>query len=338
MRGPWERRETVRVLSSLRARLTLRSNRTSRDVRTLVDAAERLAAGDVRSRSGLDRNTGGELGRLAGAFDDMAEAMEQRERQLHATLKELWRSWREAQRATEEAELEETKAALFSSVTHDLRAPLTSIKAASTLLIQYDGNLPEDDRADLLETIRESADGLETLITNAVQLSRTRAGGLKPRKAPAAIDEVASRALERLRNRLAEHQVVLVIPEDLPEVPVDIVHLDQALTNLLENAARFSPAGSEIAVSLLPRDGTLLIRVEDHGPGIPAGERDRVFEPFVKLGNGGGAGLGLPISRAIAEAHGGRVIIESPPGGGTAVVMELPLNGSQPKRQNGDGP
>lgn len=216
---------------------------------------------------------------------------------------------------------------LFSSLTHDLRSPLTSIKAASTLMLDHEKELGDKDRRELLETIREATDGLDRMITNAGQLSRTRSGELRPRKIPASMDEVVARTLDRLRYRLRDHHVVLVIPEDLPEVPVDVVQLDQALSNLLENAAVFSPAGSEIALSLQRRNGSMVLRVEDQGPGIPREDREHVFRPFVKLSAGGRAGLGLPISRAIVEAHGGRLEIEDSLGRkGTVILMELPLD------------
>jgi two-component system, OmpR family, sensor histidine kinase KdpD len=249
--------------------------------RILVDRGKLLSAAEpvavTRSRSELDRDRGGEIGRL------------------------------------------------FSSVTHDLRTPLTSIKAASTLMLDHERDLQTNDRRELLETIRDSADVLDRLITNSVQLARSRDGGLRPERIPAALDEVASRTLERMRHSLRDHRVVLVIPEDLPEVPVDVMQLEHALTNVLENAARFSPTGSEIALILSRSNGSVLVRVEDRGEGIPLDQRGRVVEPFVKLNGGGGAGLGLSISRAIAEAHGGHLRIEDQPGGGTAIVLELPV-------------
>jgi signal transduction histidine kinase len=215
---------------------------------------------------------------------------------------------------------------LFSAVTQDLRSPLTSIKAASTLMLDQERDLQTNDRRDLLETIRDSADVLDRLVTNSVQLARSREGGLRPERIPAALDEVASGTLQRMRHFLRDHRVVLVIPDDLPEIPVDVMQLEHALTNVLENAAKFSPAGSEIALILSRTNGSVFIRVEDRGTGIPLEDRDRVVEPFVKLNGGGGAGLGLSISRAIAEAHGGRLDIEEQPGGGTAVVLELPTS------------
>ena len=215
---------------------------------------------------------------------------------------------------------------LFSSLTHDLRTPLTSIKAASTLMLDHERAIQTNDRREMLESIRDSADVLDRLVTNAAQLSRSRGEGLQPQKIRAAVDEVVSRTLDRMRHTLRAHRVVLVIPEDLPEIPVDVTQFEQALTNVLENAARFSPAGSEIALGLARQDGFVVVRVEDRGDGIPQEQRDRIFEPFVKLNGGGGAGLGLSVSRAIAEAHGGRMHIEDMPGGGTAVVLELPVD------------
>ena len=216
---------------------------------------------------------------------------------------------------------------LLSSLTHDLRTPLTSIKAASTLMLDHERALQTNDRREMLESIRDSAELLDRLVTNAAQLSRSRKDALHPQQTPAAVDEVVSRTLDRMRHTLRAHRVVLVIPEELPEIPVDVTQLEQALTNVLENAARFSPAGSEIALILSRRDGFVVVRVEDRGDGIPKEERERIFEPFVKLnggGGGGGAGLGLAVSRAIAQAHGGDMRIEEQPGGGTAVVLELP--------------
>ena len=216
---------------------------------------------------------------------------------------------------------------LFSSLTHDLRTPLTSIKAASTQMLDHERAVQTNDRREMLESIRDSADLLDRMITNAAQLSRSRQGDLQPQRIPAAVDEVASRTLERMRHGLRDHRVVLVIPEDLPEIPVDVTQLEHAMSNVLENAARFSPPGSEIVLSLARGEGSVLVRIEDRGQGIPHEQRERILEPFVKLnGGGGGSGLGLSVSRAIAEAHGGRLLIEEQSGGGTAVVLELPVD------------
>ena len=215
---------------------------------------------------------------------------------------------------------------LFSSLTHDLRTPLTSIKAASTLMLDHERAIQTNDRREMLESIRDSADVLDRMITNAAQLSRSRDGDLQPQKIRAALDEVASKTLDRMRHTLRDHRVVLVIPEDIPEIPVDVTQLEHAMTNVLENAARFSPLGSEIVLSLSQNGDSVEVRVEDRGEGVPQEERDHIFEPFVKLNGGGGAGLGLSVSRAIAEAHGGGLRIESQVRGGTVVVLALPID------------
>jgi signal transduction histidine kinase len=127
--------------------------------------------------------------------------------------------------------------------------------------------------------------------------------------------------------RLARVRVRLALRDDLPEIRADPVQLDQVLTNLLENAARFSPEGGEVLVAVAPwREGGIQVRVADEGPGVPPGERERVFEPFYRRDDGRrtGSGLGLAIARAIVTAHGGRIWLEGTPLGGAAVVFELP--------------
>jgi signal transduction histidine kinase len=125
---------------------------------------------------------------------------------------------------------------------------------------------------------------------------------------------------------LRDRPVRLLLREDIPDVPMDVGQIDQVLGNLLENAVRHAP-GSEVTVSAARWQRWVEVRVSDHGPGIPRGERERVFEPFVRGGSrDGGTGLGLSIARALVEAHGGRIWIEDAPGGGTSVVFQLPLS------------
>jgi two-component system sensor histidine kinase KdpD len=131
----------------------------------------------------------------------------------------------------------------------------------------------------------------------------------------------------RLRPQLKNHPLNLMIRDDLPPVPLDMVQVDQALTNLLENAVKFSPPGSPITFQAARWQQEVQVRVSDRGPGIPPEDRERVFEPFVR-GDGqqdSGTGLGLSIVRAIVTAHGGRVRVEATPGGGASVIFTLPL-------------
>jgi two-component system sensor histidine kinase KdpD len=139
-----------------------------------------------------------------------------------------------------------------------------------------------------------------------------------------------------MKPALLRVRIRTLVRPDLPEVPMDPVQIDQVLSNLLENSVRYSPLGGEIVVSAAPWRGSVQVRVADQGPGIPAPERERVFEPFFRGDGGGGrtgSGLGLAIARAVVLAHGGRIWVEGSPSGGTAVVFELPVAESQPVRQ-----
>jgi two-component system sensor histidine kinase KdpD len=233
----------------------------------------------------------------------------------------------EASKARLDAETNRLRAALFSSVTHDLRTPLASITASVTSLQGKDASFTPEDRRDLLETIRQEADRLNRLVGNLMDLSRIRAGALVPTTSPAAIDEVIEGVVARLQPLFAHHEIRLMLRDNLPEVPIDVVQIDQVVTNLLENAVKFSPPGTPVTISAGRWQDVVEVRVSDRGPGIQPEERDRVFEPFVRgdRNSSGGAGLGLSIGRAIVESHGGRIWIEGTPGGGTTVVFQLPV-------------
>jgi two-component system, OmpR family, sensor histidine kinase KdpD len=229
----------------------------------------------------------------------------------------------EAQEARLDAEASHLRAALFSSVTHDLRTPLSSIITSVTSLLGTDGHFSPQDRRVLLETIHQEAERLNRLVGDLLDLSRMRAGALTPSRSVAAIDELIEGVVGRMERSLAGHDVRLIV-RDVPEISVDLVQIDQALTNILENAARFAPGGTQITVSAAEWRGGVQVRVTDQGPGIPREDRLRVFEPFVLGETSGGTGLGLAIAAAIVQAHGGRIRIDDAPGGGTAVVIELP--------------
>ena len=231
-----------------------------------------------------------------------------------------------ARNAQLDAETNQLRAAMFSSVTHDLRTPLASIKAGVTSLldtaVQHD---PAQER-ELLTTILEETDRLNRLVGNLLDLARIRAGALTPTRQQSAMDEIVEIVLARMRSRLAGHVVTADLPASLPDVWVDPVQLDQVLTNLLENAGRHAPEGSEIQVSVLWMHGAVQVRVADEGPGIPLDERDRVFEAFYRgssIPDTSGSGLGLAIAKAVVVAHGGRIWVEEAPGGGCVVAFEI---------------
>jgi two-component system sensor histidine kinase KdpD len=235
-----------------------------------------------------------------------------------------------------DAETNQLRAAMFSSVTHDLRTPLASIKAGVTSLLDEGVTLQADQRRELLRTILEETDRLNRLVGNILDLARVRAGALVPAKQPTAIEEVIESVLHRMKPTLSRVRVRTLVRPDIPDVPMDPVQIDQVLSNLLENAARFSPPGGEILLSAAPWQRSVRVRVADQGPGIPPGDRERVFEPFFRHDAGEartGSGLGLAIARAVVLAHGGRIWIEGSPAGGTAVVFDLPVGDGRSGRR-----
>jgi two-component system sensor histidine kinase KdpD len=231
-----------------------------------------------------------------------------------------------ARDAQVDADRSRLQTALLQSVTHDLRTPLASITASVTGLLDREAEFSADERRDLLETIRQEASRLNRLVGNLLDLSRLRAGALTPSKRPAAVDELIEGVVGRMEPVLRGHTVELQLREDLPEVSMDVLQVDQALTNLLENAAKFSPRGSRILVQAASWEDSVQVRIADQGPGIPRDQRTMVFEPFTRGDREGSAtGLGLAIAHAVVTAHGGTIRIDEAPGGGTAVVFRLPL-------------
>lgn len=291
-------------------------------------------SGDGRSETFPLVARGLKEGRIVTVTAESRPPLADHEREVIRTLAgqiglalESVRLAREAESARVEADASRARAALFSSISHDLRTPLASITAAVTSLLGEDARFDPRDRRELLETIRHEAERLNRLVGNLLHLSRIRAGGLAPAKALTAIDEVIEGVVGRLQPVLAGHQVRLVLREDLPELPMDVIQIDQVLTNLLENAAKFGAPGTDITVSAARWEDVVRVRVTDRGQGVPPEERERVFEPFYRTGGdtGSGTGLGLAISRAIVEAHRGRIWIEGVPGGGAAVLFDLPI-------------
>ncbi len=227
-----------------------------------------------------------------------------------------------------DAETNQLRAAMFSSVTHDLRTPLASIKAGVTSLLDTSTVHDADQQRDLLLTVLEETDRLNRLVGNILDLARIRAGALIPRRASTDVEEVAEAVVARMRPQLTSVRLELQLTDELPEIPADPVQLDQVFTNLLENAARHSPAGGTVRIHVGREDGSVRVRISDEGPGIPPGQREKVFEPFYRGREDPerpGSGLGLAIVRAIVTAHGGRIWIEETAAGGTAVVLDLPI-------------
>jgi len=239
---------------------------------------------------------------------------------------EVW----DAHLARTGAELSEIRAALFSSVTHDLRTPLASIKAGITSLMDESVRFDPEERRDLLSTVLEETDRLNRLVDNLLNLARARAGDITIDKELSPFEDVVETVLARLRRTLEPFHVRTLIRADAPAVWIDPVQMDQALTNIIENAVRYSPPGGEIQVAVTKRGPGIQVRVADAGPGVTEEERELVFEPFYRgsaAAGRPGSGLGLAIARAVVLAHGGKIWLEGAPGGGTAVLIELPVGG-----------
>lgn len=219
-------------------------------------------------------------------------------------------------------EANRVRTALLPAVSHDLRTPLASVKAAVSSLRQADVRWSPEDEQDLLATVEEGADRLNALIGNLLDMSRVHAGALRPFLRPTSLDEVVPLALEGLD---AGGRVDLDLPDALPLVVTDPGLLERVVANLAANALRFSPAGAAVEISARDEQGEVVLRVADHGPGVPEAERERIFEPFQRLGDQsvGGVGLGLAVARGFVDAMGCRLSAVSTPGGGLTMQVAL---------------
>jgi two-component system sensor histidine kinase KdpD len=253
----------------------------------------------------------------------------------------------EEQEAALARESDRLKSVLLSSVSHDLRTPLAGIKAAASSLLQPDIAWSEEDRQAFLLDIDHEADRLTRLVSNLLDLSRIEAGAITPDKDWEDVSELIERVLRRMAPRLADHPVVRQVSAELPQIRLDTVQIEQVLTNLIENAAKYSSAGSPITVQAqVVQGGTagplVRIAVIDQGIGIPTAEQGRIFDKFYRVTEGvrgvSGTGMGLAIVKGLVEAHGGRVRVDSTPGVGSTFSVLLPivddeLRASEARRQ-----
>jgi two-component system sensor histidine kinase KdpD len=235
-----------------------------------------------------------------------------------------------AREAAVRAESEMLRGTLLSSVSHDLRTPLASITGAATTL--RDQAVDEATRRELVEAICEEAERMERLVGNLLDMTRLASGAVAARREWVPIDEIVGAALARTERRLARHPVRTDLPPAASLVSADPILFEQLLVNLLENAARHTPPGTEVLVRARGGPAGLDLEVADRGPGVPAGEEEHVFERFHRGGRatGQGAGLGLAIARAIAEVHGGTLRAAPRPGGGASFRLLLPGAGTSP--------
>ncbi len=230
-----------------------------------------------------------------------------------------------------QADTERIRSTLLASISHDLRTPLAVMTGASSSLVASGNKMSADERTALAESIYTQARGMADQMSKILQMTRLESGGITVDFDWTTIDEIVGSALAHLSELLARHRVVVEIPKDLPLVRVDAALIEQAIANLLENAARHTPPGTLVLVRAERLGDELIVTVEEFGPGLSGQDWDRLFAKFQRgTTDSGGVGLGLAICRAILQLHKGRVWADELPDGGIAFRFGLPIEATPP--------
>jgi K+-sensing histidine kinase KdpD len=276
------------------------------------------------------------VGQLSSQAKKKAREAESRRLEIEQLYTQLTKAFEEASEAESLRRSEKLKTALLDAVTHDLRTPLTSIKASVTALLgpSLDGaaswTMLPDARRELLEVINEESDRLNRFVEEMMELAQVESGHLLLQPSPTSAHDIINTALDRATALLQRHAVEVTIEDKLPLLHVDAASISNVIFELLENAAKYSPTGSAVHVTAKRLPGQLAqLSVEDEGSGIPSELRDRVFEKFFRTAGAQrdtqGFGLGLAIARGIVEAHRGRIWVDGPlHGPGTLVAFTVP--------------
>ena len=279
-------------------------------------------------------------GELSARAKRRAEEAEEGRREIERLYNEYRMAAERARQAEVFEQSERLKSALLDAVTHDLRTPLTSIKAAVTTLIdESDAEeqvaIDDEARRDFLEIINEEADRLNHFVEEMVELARIEAGAINLRRRWSSVEEIVAMARARAEALTRGHRLEIAIENELPVARVDASLIAEVLYALIDNAAKYSPAGSSIKITAThTEDEMILVDVEDEGRGIPEELRERVFDKFYRatsegaasLGRPTGLGMGLAIARGIIEAHGGRIWVESGnKAKGSRVLFTIPI-------------
>ena len=292
------------------------------------------------------------VGQLSARAKQRTEEAEVGKREIERLYEELRDAFERASHAEALRQSEKLKSALLDAVTHDLRTPLTSIKASITTLLdevrgRTNGNqlvaLDYESKIEMMEVIDEESDRLNRFISGLIELARIEAGEMHLRRRWGAVDEITSAALRRAESITRGHHVELSIETDLPVVRVDERAVSEVVYTLVDNAAKYSPKGTSIRITAQRhQDGLIKMAVEDSGEGIAVDLRERVFDKFFRATRDGdirtnrpsGTGMGLAIAKGIVEAHQGKIWIESGSDGkGTRVVFTLPIGDEEDDQQ-----
>lgn len=284
------------------------------------------------------------VGQLSARAKQRAEEAESRKREVESLYAQLQTAFERESEAEAIKRSERLKSALLDAVTHDLRTPLTAIKASITTLIDeargqtaetQPVELDAESRLDMLEVIDQESDRLNRFISDLIDLARIEAGELRLRRRWGAVDEIIATALTRAKSLTTNHHVNIATEQELPVVRVDANAVSEVVYTLIDNAAKYSPPHSSIVINARRGpDGMVTMSVEDEGTGIDRDMRERVFDKFFRATRDGdvathqpsGTGMGLAIAKGIVEAHEGRIWIEAGRNGrGTRVVFTLPI-------------
>jgi len=230
-------------------------------------------------------------------------------------------------------EAERLRNSLLSSISHDLRTPLATIVGSASTLVEDNGRLKPEDKLDLTWAIYDEAQRMSNLVNNILDMARLDTGVIALNKQWHPVEEIIGTVLTRLQKALQQRPIKVEIPPGIPMIYADSVMMEQVLINLLENALRYTPAGSALDITVHPLPSAVEIAVGDAGPGIPKGMENRLFEKFFRVRNEGaqsGVGLGLAICKAIVDVHGGAIKAQNRPGGGAVFTFSIPLDHKPP--------
>ena len=284
-------------------------------------------------------------GQLSARVKRRAEEAEVARNEVERLYHELQDTFERSSQAKALKQSERLKSALLDAVTHDLRTPLTSIKASVTTLLDdhraANGNdgtqLSVEARQEMLEIIDEEADRLDRFVEDLMAMARIEAGEMQLRREWASLSEIITTVMKRAAPLTKDHRIELWLDDELPSVRVDERAVAEVIYVLLDNAAKYSPAGGSIKISARAGQNEMVqLEVEDEGPGVPAALREQVFDKFFRAMRDGdaatsrqGSGMGLAIAKGIVEAHGGRIWVEEGRDGkGTRVSVLLPTGDS----------
>ncbi|MDQ3804133.1 MAG: DUF4118 domain-containing protein [Acidobacteriota bacterium] len=290
------------------------------------------------------------VGQLSARAKRRTEEADAGRREIERLYEELRDAFERASHAEALRQSEKLKSALLDAVTHDIRTPLTSIKASvSTLLEELPAKragaqpvtLDAEARQEMLEVIDEECDRLNRFVEGLIELARIEAGEMHLRRRWGAVDEIVTAALARAEPLTRNHRISVEIEDEIPAVQVDPRAVAEVIFTLVDNAAKYSPAGASILVTAERAGGRAIqIAVDDEGESVPHALRERVFDKFFRATRDGdagdgrrpkGTGMGLAVAKGIVEAHGGRIWLEDGRGGaGTRVVFTLPVGGAEP--------